>query len=111
MGPLSIQLNLMQDCLSCKLSPMAAEPYAVNWGSIALEIDTENEKISYAYYINYSSPYFPCQKVKGLEELRVTGRDEKNRPLMLSGTFSHCAMGQKPVYKGKVRYNRLHVEK
>jgi hypothetical protein len=113
--PLVCELNVEQDCLSSKLSPVKGGPYASNWGSIAFEIDLDKEGLSYAYYANgLSEAYYPSctndrlptQQIKGLEETKVIKRDEKKRPLELSGTFSHCAQGQKPLYRGTVNYKR-----
>ncbi|WP_349027675.1 hypothetical protein [Methyloglobulus sp.] len=98
------KVKITQDCLSIKISPSTSESY-VNWGSLALELEG-GDTLRYAYWVNYSdSSKFP-EKAKGYEEMKVTNRGEKDRPIQMTGEFHHCAQGMSPVYSGTVMFKR-----
>lgn len=97
-------VRIEQDALTFRLAPAPGSVY-VNWNSLALEL-VDKDTIRYAYRVRYSArDRFP-EKANGYEEMRVTKRDQKNRPVELTGEFAHCAEGQVPVYSGTVKFMR-----
>jgi len=98
------KVRMDQDCLSIKIVPSTGESF-VNWGSLALELP-DQDTLRYAYWVSYSDrTKFPEDAV-GYEEMRVTARDKRNRPIEMTGNFYHCARGQTPVYSGSVKFTR-----
>jgi hypothetical protein len=99
-------VSIEQDCLAIRIVPSRGDEF-VNWGSLAIEL-SDKDTLRYAYWVTYSdSSRFPEGSVVGYEEVRVTGRDDRGRPIELTGTFDHCARGQTPLYSGHVRFTRL----
>lgn len=98
-------LLITQDCRSIKVSPTSSEDY-LNWGSLAESLP-DRDTFRYAYWVNYDDDTgkFP-DKAKGYEELKVTKRDDNERPTELVGDFFHCAQGMTPVYSGTVKFKR-----
>lgn len=98
------QVRIEQDSIFLKIAPTEGNDY-VNWGSLALQL-VDKDTIIYAYWVKYGlSEKFP-EEARGLEEMHVTGRDEKGRPIKMTGTFAHCPEGQEPVYSGTVEFRR-----
>jgi len=96
---------ITQNCLSIKISPTTSEEY-VNWGSLALELSS-GDTLKYAYWVNYSNPQKFPERAKGYEEMKVTKRGKRNRPIEMTGEFFHCAQGMSPIYSGDVKFNRV----
>lgn len=98
------KVRIQQDCLSIRILPSTGSKF-VNWGSLAIEL-ADKDTLRYAYWVKYSDrSRFPLEAV-GFEEVHVTERDEKDRPVELTGRFDHCARGQTPVYSGSVKFIR-----
>ena len=102
----SHSVKMEQDCLSFALAPTSAKPF-INWGSLALQL-VDKDTLRYAYWVTYSNDSrFPEGTVFGYEEMRVTLRDTRRRPLEITGEFFHCVQGQVPVYSGNVTFKRI----
>jgi hypothetical protein len=43
----------------------------------------------------------------GVEEIAVTDRDEKGKPIELRGDFYHCVIPDAPLYRGVTHYRRI----
>jgi len=98
------RVKMVQDCLSFRLDPAPGEKF-INWSSLALELDCDST-LRYAYKVNYSdTEVFPDSAI-GYEEMSVTERGARNRPIVLTGKFWHCAQGKEPVYGGTVEFKR-----
>lgn len=98
------EVKIEQDCLGMKILPSTGASF-VNWGSLALEL-ADKDTLRYAYWVRYSDrARFPEEAV-GYEEVKVTRRDRKKRPIEMTGSFYHCAKGQTPVYNGAVKFSR-----
>ena len=98
------EVNIVQDCLSIRIAPTTSTGF-VNWGSLALEV-AEGDTLRYAYWVNYSQSNLFPERAKGYEEMKVTKRDEKGRPILMTGEFFHCVQGLGPVYSGTVEFRR-----
>jgi hypothetical protein len=98
------EIQFVQDCLTLRVGPTVAHDYPGSWFSLVAGFG-ENQ-VRYAYRVNYGkSPRRPSSAT-GYEELQLTALEKGQRPTELTGIFSHCAWGQKPVYSGTVRFNR-----
>jgi hypothetical protein len=98
------QVRIEQNSVSLKIAPTEGNDYT-NWGSLALQL-VDKDTIIYAYWVKYGkSDKFP-EQARGLEEMHVTERDNKGRPVKMTGTFAHCPEGQEPVYSGTVEFWR-----
>lgn len=104
------ELLVRQDCLSFSIEPTTAAGSYVTWNSLAANILDRNT-VCYAYAVDYrkkkDDERFP-EEAKGYEQLKVTSRDDSRRglPMELTGQFFHCAMGQRPLYRGTVNFTR-----
>lgn len=102
-------INIQQDCLSIKILPSTGESF-VNWGSLALDMP-DRDTLRYAYWVIYTDRNRFPPKAIGYEEIKVTKRDERGRPIALTGVFYHCAQGQEPVYNGEIAFTKIDASK
>lgn len=96
-------VKIKQSCFNIELTPTRSEDF-VNWGSLAANL-SDDHTIQYAYWVNYTNMEIFPQEAKGYEELKAIEYKE-GKPIELSGKFSHCAEGQKPIYSGFVNFKR-----
>jgi len=100
----SHQAIITQDCVQIEISPTESGGY-LNWGSSSIRIEDRNTLI-YSYWVNYQDDVRFPDRAQGVERLKVVKRDQKGRPIRMSGTFSHCAEGQSPIYYGRVEFEK-----
>ncbi len=98
-------VKISQDCLSIKIATSEGSDY-VNWGSLAAELSGDND-FRFAYEVRYSNEgKFKKRGAMGYEKMSISQRNKKGQPILLSGDFSHCADGTKPIYRGKTIFFR-----
>jgi hypothetical protein len=105
-------IKIKQDCTTISISPTPGKAW-VFWNSLAIALTTENGgTLKFAYYVPYDSndPRFP-KEAKGYEEMKVIQVAPNQRPIAMSGTFTHCWEGQSPVYHGETVFIRRNHEK
>lgn len=102
-------VSIRQDCFSVAIAATAEGFH--KWNSIVMTFRPPDE-LEYAYSVTYlaeDADRFP-KKAVGFEQMKITGweplRFGRRRPRVLKGDFSHCAMGQTPVYSGTVTFTR-----
>lgn len=94
---------LKQDCFSISVLPTVSPTQTGSWRSLVAGLG-EGPSVRYAYLVDYGGKEgFPHEAI-GYETLSVVGPEEGSRPRRLSGSFSHCARGQAPVYSGSVAF-------
>lgn len=95
-----------QNCLNIKITPSPGSGY-VKWGSIAIDI-TENKTLLYAYEVTYQGDERLKDKALGYEEMDIikTCSIKDKHPILMSGSFYHCATGKRPIYRGNTIFVR-----
>jgi len=100
---------LEQDCLDISVAAAVAPSSTGSWYSLASEFEVlkTGPTVRYAYRVDYGGAAgFPHEAI-GYETLSVVEPTLGVRPIRLSGSFSHCARGQTPVYSGSVAFSRI----
>jgi hypothetical protein len=96
-------VNIYQDSLEIKVQSSPGSDF-VNWGSNAADLTT-NGTLKIAYEVKYGNEKMLNKKgAKGYEEMDIIQTNKKGLPILLSGIFSHCADGTKPIYRGKTLF-------
>lgn len=96
-------VNIYQDCLEIKIQSSTGNDF-VNWGSNAADLTTTGT-LKFAYEVKYGNEKKLNKKgAKGYEEMDIIQTNKKGLPILLSGIFSHCADGTKPIYRGKTLF-------
>ncbi len=100
------EVQIAQDCLRLRLMPSEGDDFV--YRSRTIDVEEDGAMLIYAYLVNYTVPSSQRpNEAHGFEELSVVERDEKGRPIRLSGWFAHCARGQTPVLSGVVELERI----
>jgi len=96
-------VNIYQDCLEIKIQSSTGKDF-VNWGSNAANL-TSDGTLKFAYEVRYGNEQKLSKKgATGYEEMSIIQKNKKGQPILLSGNFSHCADGTKPIYRGKTLF-------
>ena len=96
-------VNIYQDCLEIKIQSSTGNDF-VNWGSNAANL-TSDGTLKFAYEVKYGNEKKLSKKgATGYEEMSIIQKNTKGHPILLSGSFSHCADGTKPIYRGKTLF-------
>jgi len=92
--------NIKQNCLELQISPSSGEDYN-NFKSLAINLS--DDILRYAYEVKYKEKNLIKRKAVGYEEMEIL-QWHWGTPILLSGVFSHCADGEKPVFCGKALF-------
>ena len=95
--------NIKQNCLEIQIETSHG-PDILSWRTLAT--DLSDGILRYAYEAQYNEAKVGKKEAKGYEEMRVLQRNRWGKPILLSGVFSHCADGERPIYSGKVIFFR-----
>jgi hypothetical protein len=92
------EAKIYQDCRSISIGSCFGEKYN-QWKSITMDL-TDSGGVAYAYTVEYTDG----SNAKGFEELSVMQRHpgKNGKPILLEGSFAHCAEGQPKALRGRV---------
>jgi len=99
----SHSVNIKQNCLEIQIETSHG-PDILSWRTLATNLS--DDILRYAYEAQYNEAKVGKKEAKGYEEMRVLQRNRWKKPILLSGVFSHCANGERPIYSGKVVFFR-----
>ncbi len=99
---------IKQDAKSMALISSTGEDFI--WNSLAVNLVEVDGTIEwrFAYEANYHSEFRFPNSSKGLGIAKVIKYDDEDtlKPIVMSGVFYHCAMGYKPIFRGKTVFVR-----
>ncbi len=98
------RIEFDQTCLTLKVKPTLVKDYPGAWYSLVAGF--EGNELRYAYQVNYGNAPNRPESATGYEQLQLMGTEDGKSPAQLTGTFCHCAWGQRPVYSGTVTFRR-----
>jgi hypothetical protein len=104
-------VHISQDCLGISIKPSKGASFT-DWGSITGTLDRDCN-FSFLYWVNYGDrDRFP-KTAHGYERLCATKHEKalrRGRPILLTGSFYHCAGMEKPIYSGNTVFIRRGLE-
>lgn len=95
-----------QDTRQIRISSSQGSEYK-GWKSLMM--DATSSGVAYAYTVEYAASSQLKGKPTGYEKLSVQQREPDTKsglPILLVGTFAHCADGQDEVYRGTAVFCR-----
>ena len=104
-------VHIAQDCLSISIKPSKGASFT-DWGSITATLDRDCN-FSFLYWVNYGDRVRFPTTAHGYERLCATKHKKAPRrgmPILLTGSFYHCAGGEKPIYSGNTVFIRKGLE-
>lgn len=95
------EAKIEQDAKTISIQSSSGKAYNY-WKSLLMNFD--DDEISYAYSVDYSSNDIELEgSATGFEKLSVRQRfpnSKSGKPILLCGTFAHCAEGQPHIFRG-----------